>query len=128
MTVIELPDDQAAALQAKAASRGLTLEGWFKSLTMTDAPEMASLDWSQCPAVESIPGKRSGAWVFRDSRTPVSAVFENLEAGATSVKSWTGFIYRMTKYRMAETLKAARGAPQVQVKPGPASPGTPRKA
>lgn len=41
------------------------------------------LDWSQCPAVESIPGKRSGAWVFRDTRTPVSVVFDNLEVGAT---------------------------------------------
>ncbi len=40
---------------------------------------MASLDWSQCTAVESIPGKRSGAWVFRGTRTPVSAVFENLQ-------------------------------------------------
>ena len=40
---------------------------------------MASLDWSQCPAVESIPGKRSGAWVFRGTRTPVSTVFENLQ-------------------------------------------------
>jgi uncharacterized protein (DUF433 family) len=40
---------------------------------------MASLDWSQCPAVESIPGKRSGAWVFKGTRTPVSIVFENLE-------------------------------------------------
>jgi len=44
---------------------------------------MASLDWSQCPAVESVPGRMSGAWVFRDTRMPVSAVFENLEAGAT---------------------------------------------
>jgi len=44
---------------------------------------MASLDWSQCPAVESVPGKRSGAWVFRNTRTPVSVVFDNLEAGAT---------------------------------------------
>ena len=44
---------------------------------------MASLDWSQCPTVESIPGKVSGAWVFRDTRMPVSLVFENLEAGAT---------------------------------------------
>ena len=43
----------------------------------------ASLDWSQCPAVESVPGRLSGAWVFRDTRMPVSAVFENLEAGAT---------------------------------------------
>jgi uncharacterized protein (DUF433 family) len=40
---------------------------------------MATLDWSQCPVVESIPGKRSGAWVFRGTRTPVSTVFENLQ-------------------------------------------------
>jgi uncharacterized protein (DUF433 family) len=40
---------------------------------------MAALDWSQCPAVESIPGKRSGAWVFKGTRTPVSTVFENLQ-------------------------------------------------
>jgi uncharacterized protein (DUF433 family) len=44
---------------------------------------MASLDWSQCPAVESVPGRLSGAWVFRDTRMPVSAVFENLESGAS---------------------------------------------
>jgi uncharacterized protein (DUF433 family) len=43
---------------------------------------MANLDWSQCPAVESIPGKRSGAWVFKDTRMPVATVFENLEAGS----------------------------------------------
>lgn len=40
---------------------------------------MATLDWSQCSAVESVPGKRSGAWVFRGTRTPVSTVFENLQ-------------------------------------------------
>jgi uncharacterized protein (DUF433 family) len=40
---------------------------------------MTSLDWSQCPAVESIPGKVSGAWVFRDTRLPVATVIENLE-------------------------------------------------
>jgi uncharacterized protein (DUF433 family) len=44
---------------------------------------MASLDWSQCPAVESVPGKVSGAWVFRGTRMPVAIVFKNLEAGAT---------------------------------------------
>jgi uncharacterized protein (DUF433 family) len=38
-----------------------------------------TLDWSQCPAVESVPGKVSGAWVFRGTRVPVSAVFENLK-------------------------------------------------
>ena len=38
-----------------------------------------ALDWSQCPVVESIPGKRSGSWVFRGTRTPVAMVFENLQ-------------------------------------------------
>ena len=42
---------------------------------------MATLDWSQCPAVESIPGKVSGAWILRGTRTPVKDLFENLEAG-----------------------------------------------
>jgi uncharacterized protein (DUF433 family) len=44
---------------------------------------MATLDWSQCPAVESIPGKVSGAWVLRGTRTPVKVLFENLESGMT---------------------------------------------
>ncbi|MGA9353634.1 MAG: DUF433 domain-containing protein [Terriglobales bacterium] len=44
---------------------------------------MPALDWSQCPAVESTPGKRSGAWVFKGTRMPVSTVFENLESGAS---------------------------------------------
>lgn len=43
---------------------------------------MAALDWSQCPAVESIPGKVSGAWVLKGTRMPVSVIFENLKAGA----------------------------------------------
>jgi len=37
MTVIELPDDQAAALKAKASAVGLTLEAWLKQLA--DAEE-----------------------------------------------------------------------------------------
>jgi uncharacterized protein (DUF433 family) len=40
---------------------------------------MVALDWSQCPAVESIPGKVSGAWVFKNTRLPVATVIENLE-------------------------------------------------
>lgn len=41
------------------------------------------LDWSQCAAVESVPEKLSGAWVFRGTRLPVAAVFANLEDGLT---------------------------------------------
>ena len=44
------------------------------------------LDWSTCPAVERDPQKVSGAWVFRGTRVPVSALFENLEGGATVVQ------------------------------------------
>jgi len=41
------------------------------------------LDWSQCPAVERVPGRASGTWIFRGTRVPVKALFENLEDGAT---------------------------------------------
>ncbi len=44
---------------------------------------MTPLDWSQCPAVESVPGKMSGAWVLKGTRMPVAAIFQNLEAGAS---------------------------------------------
>jgi len=43
------------------------------------AESMPNLDRSQCPVVESIPGKVSGAWVFRGTRVPVSAIFANLK-------------------------------------------------
>jgi uncharacterized protein (DUF433 family) len=41
------------------------------------------LDWSNCSAVERSDEKVSGAWVFRGTRVPVRALFENLESGAT---------------------------------------------
>lgn len=44
---------------------------------------MSAFDWSDCPAVERVPGKVSGAWLFKDTRVPVKALFENLEGGAT---------------------------------------------
>ena len=55
-----------------------------------------SLDWSQCPAVESIPGKVSGAWVLRGTRMPVATIFENLEAGASidNILEWFDGIKR----------------------------------
>ena len=41
------------------------------------------IDWENCPGIESVPGRVSGAWVFQGTRLPVSALFENLESGAT---------------------------------------------
>jgi len=43
----------------------------------------AMIDWSSCSAVEQDPSRVSGAWVFRGTRVPVSALFENLEDGAS---------------------------------------------
>jgi uncharacterized protein (DUF433 family) len=66
---------------------------------------MPTLDWSQCPAVESVPGRLSGAWVFRDTRMPVSAVFQNLEAGATvdQIVEW----FDIPKAQVIEVLEFA---------------------
>jgi uncharacterized protein (DUF433 family) len=62
--------------------RRLPRSRFFRTLEAERNASMASLDWSQCPVVESIPGKVSGAWVLKGTRMPVSAIFENLEAGA----------------------------------------------
>jgi uncharacterized protein (DUF433 family) len=45
--------------------------------------EAAMIDWTTCPAVERHPDRVGGAWVFRRTRVPVSALFSNLEGGAT---------------------------------------------
>lgn len=41
------------------------------------------MDWSSCAVVERDPEKVSGSWIFRDTRVPVAALFENLEGGAS---------------------------------------------
>jgi uncharacterized protein (DUF433 family) len=79
-----------------------------------------ALDWSQCPAVESVPGRRSGAWVFRDTRMPVATVFENLEAGASIEEIVEQF--HVTREQIKAVLEfAARSldAPAVSAVPAP---------
>ena len=44
---------------------------------------LSMLNWGDCEQVERSEGKLSGAWVFRGTRVPVRALFENLETGAT---------------------------------------------
>jgi uncharacterized protein (DUF433 family) len=80
---------------------------------------MAILDWSQCPAVESVPGKRSGAWVFRDTRTPVSVVFDNLEVGASigEIMEW----FHLTHEQIIAVIEFAARSLDVPVSP-PRSP------
>src|SRR5450432_1139494 len=77
---------------------------------------MASLNWSQCPAVESVADRRSGAWVFRDTRMPVATVFENLEAGSSIEEIIEQF--HVTRHQIQAVLEfAARSldAPPVPV-------------
>lgn len=61
---------------ASAAGLSGACRGWRQSLGL------GMFNWFQCPAVEQVPGKVSGAWVFKGTRVPVRALFENLEDGA----------------------------------------------
>jgi uncharacterized protein (DUF433 family) len=63
---------------------------------------MAGLDWSQCSAVESVPGKVSGAWVFRGTRLPVATVLENLEDLSVEEAMQQ---YDVTRQQIAEVLQ-----------------------
>ncbi len=80
---------------------------------------MATLNWSDCPAVESIPGKRSGAWVFRDTRTPVSVVFDNLEVGATieEIMEW----FHLSREQVVSVIDFAARSLDAPVPPQPPS-------
>jgi uncharacterized protein (DUF433 family) len=70
----------------------------------------AMIDWSSCPVVESDPERVSGAWVFRGTRVPVAALFENLEDGA-SVHDFTDWFEGVTPDQVRIVLEhAARSA------------------
>jgi uncharacterized protein (DUF433 family) len=79
---------------------------------------MATLDWSQCPAVESVPGRVSGAWVFKDTRLPVATIFENLEAGSPIEEIMEQ--YRVSREQINAVLEFA--ARSLQAPPVTSSP------
>ena len=62
------------------------------------------LKWSSCPEVERSPDKLSGAWVFKDTRVPVKALFENIEDGA-SVEDFLAWFPGVTKLQVDAVLK-----------------------
>ena len=74
-----------------------------------------ALDWSQCPDVESIPGKVSGAWVFRGTRLPVATIFENLEDGMTVEELMEQF--DVTREQINAVLEFAARSLDVPVRP-----------
>ena len=62
------------------------------------------IDWEKCPAVESVPGRVSGAWVFTDTRLPVSALFENLENGAT-IEDFVEWFHPVDEWKVKAVLQ-----------------------
>lgn len=59
------------------------------------------IDWSTCSAVEQDPARVSGAWVFRGTRVPVAALFENLEDDAS--------VHEFIEWFPGVTLEQVRG-------------------
>ena len=70
-------------------------------------------DWSTCSAVESVPGRMSGAWVFKDTRLPISALFDNLAAGAT-IDDFVDWFPGVTKEQVVEVLEHEVASLQVR--------------
>jgi uncharacterized protein (DUF433 family) len=66
----------------------------------------AMLDWSECKSVECVPGRVSGAWVFKGTRLPVRTLFENLEAGAT-VDDFLAWYEGVTREQALDVLRHA---------------------
>ena len=67
------------------------------------------MDWTQCPVVERVPGKVSGAWLFKSTRVPVRALFENLEGGAT-VEQFLEWFPGVTRQQVLIVLKFAESS------------------
>lgn len=65
------------------------------------------LNWANCSAVERVPGKVSGAWLFLDTRVPVKALFENLEGGAT-VEEFLEWFPGVTRKQVEAVLEYAQ--------------------
>ena len=59
------------------------------------------LDWTKCSEVERTEEKVSGAWVFRGTRIPMKALFENLKAGAS--------VEQFVKWFPGVTIEQVRG-------------------
>ena len=68
------------------------------------------IDWSQCPMVESVPGKLGGAWTLRGTRIPIEMLFVNLASGAT-VEDFLNWFEGITREQIVAILEfAAKGS------------------
>jgi uncharacterized protein (DUF433 family) len=109
----------AAVLLARDAAAKSVVKSCITGYHKKEGKNMPALDWSQCPAVESIPGKRSGAWIFRGTRTPVSVVFDNLEAGASigEIMDW----FHLSREQVVAVIEFAGRSLDTPTIPPPAS-------
>ena len=62
------------------------------------------MKWEMCPAVESVPGRLSGAWVFKGTRVPVSSLFGNLAEGAT-IKEYLDWFPGVEEWQVKAVLE-----------------------
>ena len=83
------------------------------------------LDWNQCSVVERKPGKGGGEWLFKHSRVPVRALFENLEDGA-AIDEFLEWFPGVTREQVELALRHAEQRLVVQA--GKASLENPRGA
>jgi uncharacterized protein (DUF433 family) len=70
------------------------------------------LDWDNCPAVSRSPDVMSGAVVFKNTRLPVSTLFENLEGGAT-VDQFLEWFDGVTREQISAVLEFATHSVEV---------------
>ena len=70
------------------------------------------LDWNECSAVERVPGKGGGEWLFKSTRVPVRALFENLEDGAR-VDDFLEWFPGVTREQVELVLRHAERSLQV---------------
>lgn len=66
--------------------------------------ELPMPTWETCRAVERDPGRVSGVWVFAGTRVPVSALFENLKAGA-SVEQFLEWFQGVERWMVERVLE-----------------------
>jgi uncharacterized protein (DUF433 family) len=67
------------------------------------------IDWSQCPALERSPEKVGGEWLFENTRVPVRALLENLEAGA-NIGDFVEWFPGVTREQVEAVLRHLGGA------------------
>lgn len=70
-------------------------------------PTKSMLSWANCDAVERVPGKVGGTWLFRDTRVPVRALFENLEGGANAAE-FVDWFPGVTRKQVSAVLECAQ--------------------